>query len=55
MQWQVNGVEVIPLDDLFHHNEGMDCPCFPFDDDGVIIHNSWDNREAFETGKRKPS
>lgn len=48
---------VFPIDDLKEHTvEGMGCWCHPVeDDDGVIVHNAMDGREAFETGERKPS
>lgn len=34
----------------------MSCPCHPeFDaENNVIIHNSFDGREAYESGQRKP-
>jgi hypothetical protein len=31
------------------------CWCRPEDDDGVIVHNSMDGREKYETGERKAS
>jgi hypothetical protein len=52
----------IPIDDVVHvvpvgENHTLDCVCWcgVHDDDGVLIHNSADNREAFENGTRKPS
>jgi hypothetical protein len=50
-------VHVVPDDDLRPHRE-ISCWCQPrssMDDDMVIVHNSMDGREAFETGERKPS
>lgn len=32
-----------------------DCRCKPSDDEGVVVHKSFDEREKFETGERKPS
>lgn len=49
-----NGTHVLPLEDCGQHAL-VDCPCRPREDDGVIIHNSFDGREAFERGERKPS
>lgn len=65
-QWQVirgtslagNKVtHVLPIDDLREHEETADCWCEPeLDHERMIaVHNSADNREAFETGERKPS
>lgn len=45
---------VVPLNDLREHSIPQ-CWCEPFDDDGVIVHNSADHREHFERGTRKPS
>lgn len=45
----------IPDDDLYDHSFD-DCTCHPeIGDDGEYIHNSFDGREAFETGERKVS
>lgn len=48
---------VVPLMDLREHITDSDKPCWchPREDEGVIVHNSMDGREAFETGERKPS
>lgn len=48
---------VYPENDLKEHLlDGCKCWCNPEEDeDGVIVHNSMDGREDFETGKRKPS
>lgn len=46
--------EVVPIDDLKTHF-GEACWCEPFERDGVLIHNSADQREAFENGERLPS
>jgi len=48
---------VIPLNDLREHSSDSDKPCWckPHEEDGVIVHNSMDGREQFETGERKPS
>jgi hypothetical protein len=47
--------EVVPNNDLKPHGSGMGCACKPFEDEGTIIHNSFDGREKFERGERKPS
>ena len=48
---------VIPVDDLRSHEECSKCHCNPNVNDGLkmIVHNSFDVRELYETGKRKPS
>lgn len=49
------GVHCVPVDDLREHME-EDCPCQPVqNEDGLWEHNSFDGREAFEDGDRKPS
>ena len=66
MTWQVwtniiqkNGVSthVVPLNDLREHVEDATCWCNPRADEelNLVTHNSADNREAFETGERKPT
>ena len=42
-----------PINDTYEHQMSMKCPCMPIEDDGIVIHNSFDGREAYETGKRK--
>jgi hypothetical protein len=54
MPWKVVGIQVIPVNDLREHSLA-DCWCQPFDDEGVLVHNSADGREFFERGERKPS
>lgn len=51
---------VYPLHDLRDHDtDGHDCWCNPsiehVEGDQIIVHNSADGREKFETGERKPS
>lgn len=49
---------VIPMNDIQEHicDVGTTCWCNPtVDEDGVVIHNSADGREDFETGKRRVS
>ena len=48
---------VYPINDLRPHNteNGLNCWCNPIEDEGVIVHNSMDEREKYETGERKPS
>ncbi len=51
-------IHVVPIDDLREHIEDNDrCWCRPrVEDDGmVIVHNSMDGREKYETGERKPT
>lgn len=43
----------LPNYDLGQHYLTADCPCCPTDDEDVIIHNSFDGREAYETEQRK--
>ncbi len=52
--------QIYPEADLREHvTEGTDCWCSPrVEDNGgeqIIIHNSADQREKFETGERKRS
>ncbi len=57
-QWRVyeDPPEVVPIDDLREHAlHPATCWCQPFDDDGVLVHNSADEREKFERGERLPS
>ncbi len=48
---------VYPINDLREHSTDTDKPCWckPREEDGIIVHNSMDRREEFETGERKPS
>jgi hypothetical protein len=49
-------IHIIPIDDLRGHDESFDCWCNPERDDidpELVIHNSMDGREAYETGKRQ--
>ena len=51
-------IHVYPVGDLREHvTDGTDCWCEPeFDNlNNLMIHNSADDREAFETGGRLPS
>lgn len=45
---------IVPTKDLKEHKLDCDCWCNPTLDEEIMlaIHNSADNREAFETGKR---
>lgn len=49
--------EIYPNNDLRPHVLGGRSPCWcnPIDDEGTIVHNALDGREAFEDGVRKPS
>ncbi len=49
-------IHIIPLNDLRDHDESIDCWCNPERDDvdsDLVIHNSMDGREAYETGERQ--
>ena len=48
---------VVPIDDLREHSMDSDKPCWckPRTEEGVIIHNSMDRRELYETGELKLS
>lgn len=51
-------LHVVPRDDLREHSIDRDKPCWchPEEDEhGIIVHNSMDGREKFETGERKMS
>jgi hypothetical protein len=39
---------IVPGDDLREHTTDDVCWCKPREDDGVIIHNSMDQREIYE-------
>lgn len=52
--WTIVGNHVYPTDDLRAHSL-TDCWCRPVEDDGVIVHNSLDQRELYERGERKMS
>lgn len=45
---------VYPLNDFREHDIDGPCWCRPFDDEGILVHNSMDGRERYEEG-RKPS
>ena len=48
-------VHVYPVNDTRAHTT-ENCWCAPTEEDGqIIIHNSADEREKFETRERKPS
>lgn len=49
------GMEVTPIGDTRDHTSGEGCWCSPFDDDGVLVHNSLDRREEFERHERSAS
>jgi hypothetical protein len=39
---------VIPIHDQREHVLSKDCHCCPRDDEGVMVHNSYDGREIAE-------
>ncbi len=54
MDW----MHIYPVNDVRdHETEGKPCWCAPTvdEEEGVIIHNAMDGREAYETGERKPN
>ena len=58
MEFEHHGWHVMPTGDLREHEPTPDCWCEPEEDDkepGVWLHNSADERERFEDGRRKPS
>jgi len=47
-------VHIYPLEDLREHDLEIHCWCIPrMDDGGIILHNSMDQREKYETGELK--
>jgi hypothetical protein len=48
---------IIPNDDLYEHELMPTCWCKPtiYEAEFIAVHNSADQREAFERGERKPS
>jgi hypothetical protein len=45
---------MVPVNDFGEHF-WEECACHPELRDGMCVHNSHDGREAFETGRRRPS
>ncbi len=48
-------IHVLPINDLKDHEESEKCWCKPVVDEGVCVHNSMDQRELYEQGKRVKS
>ena len=47
---------VVPINDTREHEcTAYNCWCCPVNEDGVIVHNSEDQREHYERGERKLS
>ena len=49
---------VVPINDLREHSTDSENPCWcrpETTEDGIIVHNSMDQRELYETGERKMS
>lgn len=49
-------VHVMPTNDMREHRESADCWCRPVRDEEeprVVIHNSMDQRETYENGRKK--
>jgi hypothetical protein len=53
--WQRVRQHVYPLGDLREHYASLECWCVPVEDDGVVVHNALDGREAYERGERRPA
>lgn len=53
--YMTDALHVLPRGDIRDHYLQPSCPCHPMEEDGVIVHNSFDGREAFETGERSLS
>ena len=54
----LDDIHVVPRNDIVDHWCSISCWCQPERDEeqeNVVIHNSADGREDFETGRRKPS
>lgn len=59
MRWHVLSADgdlpatVYPLDDLRDHEpDSKECWCRPREMDGVLVHNSMDERESYERGRK---
>ena len=49
-------LHLAPVRDIAPHKLCSTCECGAFEDPEAadyIVHNSWDGREAYETGKRR--
>lgn len=49
---------MVPIDDDSEHRYGDECECNPKRDQDtphMLVHNSYDGREAYETGYKKVS
>lgn len=54
---------VVPIDDIREHEMHEGCWCDPVEEDDVdpsvlgtvILHNAADDREKYESGRRKPN
>jgi hypothetical protein len=55
--WTGDHVNVMPDCDLREHRTDLTCWCKPYfdEEDQLVIHNSADGREDFETGRRQMS
>lgn len=42
-------IHILPINDLKEHEQTKNCWCGPRDKDLLIIHNSLDGRERFES------
>jgi hypothetical protein len=58
LAWTVMGQpnEVVPMNDIREHVQGMRCWCSPdVDESMTIIHNALDRRDDYMEGRRRPS
>lgn len=58
MPWAISdmgedGIHIVPTDEI-HLTENCTCGA-TMDEDGLWVHSSFDGRESFESGARKPS
>lgn len=54
----MSGGHVEPIDDLKEHIIDSETPCWchpAIDDDGLVVHNSMDQRELYERAERAAS
>jgi len=46
--------EIVPFNDIHEHHGGEACACRPtINDEDVIVHNAWDQRETYIERGRK--
>jgi hypothetical protein len=59
MTWQIERYHIVPTNDLREHSCDAEKPCWcnprEIEDGHILVHNSMDQRELYETGERKMS